>query len=311
MGVGAIRGLVRRVVSTLGVNGALQGLDTLKHLSAKGLIRDMLDRGVLGSIQDAEFKVYSQWGDDGIIQYLINNVDIPKKARAFVEFGVENYTEANTRFLLTNDNWSGLVMDSDPTNIEHIKKEAIYWRHDLTALQSFVNAENINGLLQGNGFTGETGLLHIDIDGNDYWVWKGITAISPIIAIIEYNSLFGANRAVTIPYDPAFQRTKAHYSNLYCGASLKALCSLADEKGYHFVGTNSNGNNAYFVRKDKIGVLKPLTAEEGYVESRFRESRDPEGNLTFIGGDARYKVIEDLDVFDVAEDRLVKLRDCL
>ena len=51
-----------------------------------------------GAIENAEFRVYSQWGEDGIIQYLVNQLSIPNKV--FVEFGVENYTESNTRFLL-------------------------------------------------------------------------------------------------------------------------------------------------------------------------------------------------------------------
>ena len=64
-----------------------------------------------------EFKVYSQFGEDGIIQFIINNIDI--KNKIFVEFGVENYEEANTRFLLENNNWKGLVIDSSKENIKH------------------------------------------------------------------------------------------------------------------------------------------------------------------------------------------------
>ncbi|MFM6253830.1 MAG: hypothetical protein ACKPEQ_32600, partial [Dolichospermum sp.] len=84
----------------------------------------------------------------------------------------------------------------------------------------------------------------MDIDGNDYWVWQAIDCINPAIVISEYNFRFGANKAVTVPYDASFVRSKAHYSNIYYGASLKALCILADKKGYAFVGCNSAGNNA-------------------------------------------------------------------
>ena len=66
-----------------------------KLLLGKLLANDLKKSGFLKTLHDAEFKVFSQWGDDGIIQYLANHLDLPVKK--FVEFGVENYIEANTR----------------------------------------------------------------------------------------------------------------------------------------------------------------------------------------------------------------------
>ena len=99
-----------------------------------------------GGINEREFKVYSQWGEDGIIQFLLRHVEI--KNSVFVEFGVENYLEANTRFLLVNNNWSGLVIDGDPTNVSIIQSDPIYWRHNLKADCAFVTKDNINELLK-------------------------------------------------------------------------------------------------------------------------------------------------------------------
>jgi len=257
------------------------------------------------SLSDAEFQVFSQWGEDGIIQYLIHKVPIENKV--FVEFGVENYVESNTRFLLQNNNWAGLVIDASEKNIEYIKKSTIYWKHNLKAECAFVTAENINFLISKNGISGDIGILSIDIDGNDYWVWKAIDCISPRIVICEYNSLFGPKAKVTIPYDPNFQRTKAHYSNLYWGASISALASLAKEKGYSLVGSNSAGNNAFFVRNDVIGDLKVLTPEEAYVEAQSRESRDKHGNLTFLDRKEAFKIISDMPVFDLEAGKIVKI----
>jgi hypothetical protein len=112
---------------------------------------------------------------------------------------------------------------------------------------------------------------------------------------------------VSVPYDPRFVRGLAHYSHLYWGCSLKALCVLAARKGYSFVGCNSHGNNAYFVRNDHLGVLRPLTAEEGYVESRFRESRDRSGRLTFLGGSDRRAAIGELEVVNVISGSRMKV----
>ena len=99
--------------------------------------------------KENEFKVFSQWGEDGLIQFLLRYVNIDNSV--FVEFGVENYLESNTRFLLINNNWSGLVIDGSPDNIAHIKSDPIYWRHNLKAHCAFVTKENINDLLKENG----------------------------------------------------------------------------------------------------------------------------------------------------------------
>lgn len=264
--------------------------------TANLLLQANLQKTGYKSINEFEYKVFSQWGDDGIIQYLINTIDIPNKT--FIEFGVENYTEANTVFLLLNNNWRGLIMDGSTANIKAVKQSELYWKYELTALAEFVTAENINQLIETPGFEKEVGLLHIDIDGNDYWVWKAVTSITPVIVIVEYNSVFGPVNPWTVPYKKDFFRTAAHASNLYYGVSLQSLVDLADEKGYHFIGCNSAGNNAYFIRKDKIGKLRPLSSSEGYAESRFRESRDAKSNLTFLSGNNRLNAIKGMPVYN-------------
>ena len=284
-----------------------RAVDEQKMLTARLLVNQLRARGPVADLREAEFKVFSQFGDDGIIQYLIN--EVAPGSRTFIEFGVEDYTESNTRFLLVNDNWRGLVLDGSEANVERIRRDEIYWRHDLTAASAFVTRENVNDLFAAHGFAGELGLLSIDIDGNDYWVWEAVEVVRPAIVVAEYNSVFGARRAVTVPYDPAFRRTAAHPSNLYFGCSLRALDVLARRKGYAFAGSNSAGNNAYFVRLDKMGKIARPGVEEGYVESRFRESRDAAGRLTFLAGEARRRAIEELEVFDVEENRLVRIRE--
>jgi len=212
------------------------------------------------SLSENEFRVFSQWGEDGIIHYLIHNVPIENKI--FVEFGVENYTESNTRFLLQNNNWTGLIIDGSQDNINFIKNDPIYWRYNLKAECAFIDKENINTLIKNSGISGDIGLLSIDVDGNDYWIWEAINCISPRIVICEYNSIFGALAKVTVPYDKNFHRTKAHYSNLYYGASIAALTSLAEAKGYSLIGSNSAGNNVFFVRTDLCSGLQTRQPED-------------------------------------------------
>ncbi|MHB8206951.1 hypothetical protein [Mucilaginibacter sp.] len=266
-----------------------------KLLTAKAVINSF-DYSMDRPIADYEFKVFSQWGDDGIIQYLIKRSEISEKT--FIEFGVENYTEANTRFLLLNNNWQGMIMDGSPKNLEEVKNSQLYWRYDLKIRAAFITRENINQLILESGFSKEVGILSIDIDGNDYWIWDAIDVISPVIVIVEYNSVFGQHNAWTIPYNADFVRNKAHFSNLYYGSSLLSLCDLAEKKGYFFVGCSSSGNNSYFVRKDKIGKVQPVDPENGYVLSMFKESRNEEGYLSYLAGEARLGCLHGLPIFN-------------
>ena len=247
-----------------------------------------------------EFRVFSQWGEDGIIQFLLRHVEVEKKV--FVEFGVEDYTEANTRFLLVNDNWSGLVFDSGGENMARLRNSRLYWMYDLKAVQAFVTRENINSLLAENGVVGEIGLLSIDIDGNDYWVWRAVEVISPVIVVIEYNHRFGPEAAVTVPYDESFDRRRGGRPVIYFGASLRALCLLAGRKGYAFVGCGSSGVNAFFVRRDKMPPgLRELTPGEGFVAGKFSELRDENGAVIKYEPEEERRLLLGLPLADVED----------
>lgn len=261
------------------------------------------------SIEKAEFKSYSQWGEDGIIQYLIQNVTI--REPVFIEFGVEDYTESNTRFLLMNNNWSGLVIDGGKENIEKIRKWEMYWRYNLKAICKFVTKQNINKIILENGLQGEIGILSIDIDGNDYWIWKEINVVSPDIVICEYNSLYGYKKKVTTPYIADFVRENYHYSRIVYGASIAALNDLAEEKGYSMVTANQAGNNVFFVRNDLMGNLKKKTPEEVYRTAQFRETRNKNGELLFVNVWDRecMEMVADAIVYDLEEEREIKLSD--
>lgn len=249
------------------------------------------------TFHDAEFQVFSQWGDDGIIQYLIQNMDI--KNKKFVEFGVENYTESVTRFLLMNNQWSGLVMDGSADNIEYIRKDPIYFLYDIHAEHQFITKENINDLLKKYDFE-NIGLLHIDIDGNDYHVWEAMS-INPEILIVEYNAIFGIERAITVPYDAQFNRTKKHHSNLYFGASLRAFYELGKRKNYALIGCTSAGNNAFFVRKDKMdeSPFSEISYQEAFVMNKSREHRNKVGQLTYTPPQIGINEIRGLPVLNI------------
>jgi hypothetical protein len=251
------------------------------------------------------FKVFSQWDEDGIIQYLIHH--LPMENKTFLEFGVENYEESNTRFLLLNDHWQGMVLDACPADIEYIRSDRIHWQYDLQVKDAWITRENIDSLLAQAGFGEDVGLLSIDLNGNDYWIWQAMQSVRPRIVIIEYNSLLGLE-PICVPYRDDFDRTAAHPSNLYYGSSLAALHRLAQSKGYVLLGSNIWGHNAFFVRSDVAGEFRGLEPDEAYVASKFREARDGAGNLTYARGEDRFRQIEHLPVINVASGEQGPLR---
>ena len=247
-----------------------------------------LDARGVGPLAAHEFRAFSQWGEDGIIRWLVR--EAAPAPKVFVEFGVEDYREANTRFLAEHDNWTGLVIDGGRENIERVRRSPVCWRQNLRAVEAFVTRDNINALIAGAGLAGDIGLLSVDIDGNDYWVWEAVDVVSPAVVVVEYNHRFGRDLGVTIPYEEGFRRGARH-PVYYFGASLRALCLLGARKGYAFVGCNSNGVNAFFVRRDKMtAALRELTPEEGYVAGSFTESRDERG--LFVPADADRERLE-------------------
>jgi hypothetical protein len=293
--VRSLRGRLTRLLTAAVERSA--AIERLALLQGQVAARQIAGLEQLGKLAEAEFRVSSQWGEDGIIEWLVaHSPGIPER---FIEFGVENYTESNTRFLLQHRNWRGLVLDGSQAHVAAIRGDAISWRHDLTALCRFITAENIEQTIADAGFDGEIGLLSVDIDGNDYWVWQAIGNVSPWLVIVEYNAVLGDLLPLSVPYRADFARTAADPSNLYFGASCKAFEHLAAAKGYVVLGSNRAGNNLFMARADIAAELAERIADHRPRPSRFREARGGDGRLAYLGGLARTERITALPVVDV------------
>jgi hypothetical protein len=218
-------------------------------------------------LQRYGFKVYSQSDEDGIIQEIFRRIGTANQT--FVEFGVETGIECNTAKLLI-EGWRGLWLDGSVQYVAMIEKafQSFLADHKLKVKHANVTVENINELLNDAGMTGDIDLLSIDIDYNDYWVWKAINAIKPRVVVIEYNATLRPPMSLTVPYDPT-QRWDTRTN--YFGASLEALVKLGQSMGYRIVGCNFCGANAFFVRQELCGDLffEPATAEAHYEPPRY------------------------------------------
>lgn len=183
----------------------------------------MLEKQAI-KLSDYEWKIFLQWGEDGIIKFLVNEIEI--KNKTFIEFGVEDFSESNCRFLLMSKDWQGFVIDSSSKNINRLRSQYYYWKYDLQSTSALINAENVNELLRLSGFEADLGILSVDLDGNDYHILAALEYFTPRLIICEFNPIFGLEKSVTIPYNLNFTRNSKHYSNLYFGALIKAFQEL-------------------------------------------------------------------------------------
>jgi len=225
--------------------------------------------GPMPSFRDVGFQVFSDSDEDGILLYLLTLLGSGE--RRLVDIGSAGLGASNTANLIINHGWGGTLFEGDTASVE--KTLAEYAARGPLLLPNvvgaWVTAENINELVSKHCPTGVVDLLSIDIDGNDYWIWKALDVVSPRIVVIEYQDILGPERSVVIPYDPEFSLSnypENESNNNYVGASLRAMVKLGKSKGYRFVASNVFGFNAFFVREDiapPLDVLPEIPVEAG------------------------------------------------
>ena len=288
-----------------------------KAISCIGKVQISLNRNKYDSVEDIidiEEKIFSQNGEDGIIDYLIHKLNIGNKN--FVEIGVGNYRESNTRFLYNTYHPKGLIIDYIDDMKKKVTKHVNFWKGDLRICNQKIDADNILDILNKN-CDYEIDFFSMDIDSIDYWIIKKLKNNISKIFVAEYNPVFGAELEVTVPNISGFERSKYHYSYLCYGMSLKALINLMDQKGYYFIGTNLQKINAFFILKEfkKEVFFKNIKIKslDNYTNSNIRDSRDINNNLNFLSGDNKFKEIEDCEVINLKDNKneLVKLKDLI
>ncbi len=236
---------IKRILTLQTDRGAYLALSELEDRHAK---IDTLpgQPPVAAPLTSFELRVFSENGEDGVLAEILRRIGAP--ARYFVEFGIESGREGNCVYLADAAGWQGLFMESDHELFAALQGK--YAAHDqIRTLRAQVSGQNVENLFTQAGVPTEPDVLSIDIDGQDYWIWKAIENHQPRVVIIEYNSALDPRRRLVQPEDPGY----AWDGTDYYGASLGALQALAQGKGYRLVHTELSGNNAFFVRGDVAG----------------------------------------------------------
>jgi len=228
------------------------------------------------TFDDVGFNVFSQTNEDGILLYVFSLIGLTN--RRCVDIGAGAVQGSSVANLLVHHGFDGLLIDGSRANVEACRE--FYGAHPETeafppvTVPAFVTAENINGVLTENGFTGPIDLLAIDIDGVDYWIWKALEVVQPRVVVVEHQGILGPRRAWTVPYSPDFdlhdyEVNDGHYN--YCGASLAAFVKLGRQKDYRLVGCSRGGWNAFFVRSGLNEQDLPEVETETCFRYRWRE----------------------------------------
>jgi hypothetical protein len=205
---------------------------------------------------DVQFRAYSQNGEDGLLLYVFSVIGTTNKL--CMEVCAGEGIQCNTANLIINHGWRGLLLDGDA---EKLEKGRVFYRSNRDTFmcipklfQAWITPQNINDIIRFNNFTGEIDLLSLDLDGNDYWIWKAIDVAQPRVVILEYQNAWGPGRRVTQRYVEDFRVENVVLPGGLprCGASLEAFAALAREKGYRLVGCERSCINAIFI-KNSIG----------------------------------------------------------
>lgn len=238
--------------------------------------QQMAKEGSVPALSDTGYRVFSQFEEDGKLLFIFSILGMSTKT--FVEIGSDDGVNSNSANLYFNFGWHGLFIDGNPKSIKRgikfFNKYPHPWFYKPKFVNAKVNRENVNQLIETGGLNGEIGLLSIDIDGNDYWVWDAITVIDPQVVIIETHNEFGMNNIV-VPYDPDYFYPGKH--PIYHGASPVAMTKLAKRKGYRLVGANELGFNFIFIKNG----LADLQIPEVSVESVLTHPSVKEGYKKF------------------------------
>jgi len=225
-------------------------------------------------------KVYSQNDEDGIIAEIFHRIGVENCT--FVEFGVGSGVECNSLWLLTQG-WSGLWIEGNADYTKSIEVTHKHWRDNnkLIIKNNFVTKGNINSIIAEQFHEKNLDLLSIDIDFNDFWIWKEIFCVNPRVVVIEYNASWPPPVSITVPYDGKAQWSRGNYF----GASLEALNRLGQSKGYSLIGCSLSGVNAFFVRNDLLGdhFIQPGSSFEHYEPARYFLSELQAGHPPFVG----------------------------
>lgn len=231
-----------------------------------------------------EFSGFSQNGEDGILDVLRKN--LLSSNRYFIEIGAADGIENNTGWLLVAEKYNGLLIDGSAHLVERARRTIVGYSIGAECHNMFVTKESVSDI-KAMALHHDPDVFSLDIDGNDYHIAQAILdgGFRPKIFVVEYNSVYGPERSMTIEYQPSFVFTKVHPTHLYYGVSISGWRKFFENNGYRFVTVDRNGVNGFFVDPKFFdesfldGVQGLTFAENQSQHKKFRFSSEKQFSL--------------------------------
>jgi hypothetical protein len=227
------------------------------------------------NMSDKGFRIHSQFEEDGLLLYVFSKIGFTNRK------GVEMCCGWALSCMLSNlilyHSFEGLLFDGSTENIE--KARYFFKSHPNTFLyppklvQAWITKDNINELIQQNGFEGEIDIFSLDVDGVDYYLMKALNIISPRVVICEVQNVVPPNLALTVPYRDDFNCRDGKYDPEFRSVSLLAMVKLMREKGYRLIGCHRYGFNAIFLRNDVGTEYFPEINHEDCYKNSYTHMR--------------------------------------
>lgn len=230
--------------------------------------------------------IYAQGAEEGMLERIFERVldgggeNSGPVTRFCVEFGAsDGLRNSNTALLLREQGWRGVLIEGSDYRFGRLRE---HWGQasNVRIVQAVVQSTNVEEIFAAAGVPEDLDLLSIDIDGNDYWVWRAIERFRPTVVVIEYNPYYEPPRRWVMKENPAHEWD----GSTYYGASLESLYWLGKAKGYELVCCDRQGNNAFFVEQscyERFGIednAPQVLYRPAMYKVRFI------GNNTFVTG---------------------------
>ena len=231
-----------------------------------------------------EFSGFSQNGEDGVLDVLRSQ--LLSSNRYFVEIGSADGMENNSSWLVVAEQYNGLMIEGSPALVERVNRLVVRHSIGVECKNVFLTQENARDLT-ALAMHQDPDVFSLDIDGNDYYVLQELlkNGLRPRIVVVEYNSVYGPDRSLTIEYDRDFYFKKAHPTELYYGVSIAGWRKILGDYGYRFVTVEKNGVNGFFVDPEFFdsafldGVQGCQFSENRYQLMKFRKSSEEQFEL--------------------------------
>jgi hypothetical protein len=238
---GVDRTVGKVVGNRIAMSKTSRGSKSLAYLTLSELVSRQLPSDL--PLSAYELSVFSQNGEDGVLHELCRRLPVP---HTFVEFGIQSGWEGNCVLLADVFGWGGLFIEYDADGFQELERKYAY-NPQVKTVCAKVTPQNVNSLFSGADVPPELGILSIDIDGNDYWVWEAVTGYRPAVLVIEFNSGIPSKEPLVQPFNEGDPLLATFF-----GANLAALEQLGAAKDYELVHTDIAGVNAFFVRRDLL-----------------------------------------------------------